>query len=278
MLVLVTLLTTSAQACAENTAGLDLWSAGQLIHGFFVCVHRTEPRERRMQKPAPNNFLYGILTFWSICLYYLFQLQLSSRHGKQYAIFFVLSTIVCHFSPVFSLSYTILPSLSSKVKFLNFVPWCSLSAPPLEIFMLSVCRWTFSWSSLGLSFILLAFFKSFQVFLSFWPNSAFWFPHIFFKESLLPCQDVSSPSPLPPCLLSPHIYVGGKMSCWLGCWWGSWGFRVFSSRHWSCAFVESYCFCMKSLIVQPWFTQWSSWNQQTAFVLSPVSAYMEACQ
>lgn len=61
VLVLVILLTASARVCAKSTGGLDLWSAGQLIHNFFVCVQRTEPRERRMHKLVLNNFLQRIL-------------------------------------------------------------------------------------------------------------------------------------------------------------------------------------------------------------------------
>lgn len=149
----------------------------------------------------------------------------------------------------------------------------------LQTFMMSVCCLTFIWSFLGFSFVLLSFFAVFSDISVFLTKLHFDFFTFFVKERLLsPVLRCFLPLPLPPCLFSAHIDVGGKMSCWLGCWWGSWGFRLFPSRCWSCAFVELCCFCMKSLNVESWFTQWSSWDQWITFVLSPVSAHTEACK
>lgn len=197
-------------------------------------------------------------------------MQFSSKCGNEYAVFFLFLPPLSVTSLLF-LSWDLLPSFGSKVQFFK----CELTQS--QHFKHSWCQCA-AWRSsevLLVSVLYSKLFCSLFRYFCLFDQTAFWFLHVFFfKERLLPCWDVSSPSPFHP-VSSPHIDVGGKMSCWLGCWWGSWGFRFFPSRCWSCAFVE---LCMKSLNAQSWFTQWSSWDQWITFVLSPVSAHTEACK
>lgn len=136
----------------------------------------------------------------------------------------------------------------------------------LSTFMMSVCCLV----SLLCSKLFFAVFSDIAVFLTKLHFDFF----TFFQRKTSPMLRCFLP--LPACLFSPHVDVGGKMSCWLGWWRGSWGFRFFPSRCWCCAFVDLCFFFMKSLNVQSWFTQWLSRNQWTAFLLSPISAYAEA--
>lgn len=182
----------------------------------------------------------------------------------------------CFFHHYLSLHSCFYPEIFCQVLVLRYsflnVSWRSLSTSNIhDVSVLLDIHLKFYW----FQFCTLSFFAVFSDISVFLTKLHFDFFTFFFQRKTSPVLRCFLPLPLPPCLFSPHIDVGGKMSCWLGCWWGSWGFRFFPSRCWSCAFVE---LCMKSLNAQSWFTQWSSWDQWITFVLSPVSAHTEACK
>lgn len=81
----------------------------------------------------------------------------------------------------------------------------------------------FSWSQ----FCTFSFFPSLFRYFCLFDQLCILFSSHFLQRKPSPMSRCFLPLPLPPCLLSPHIYVGGKMSCWLGCWWGRWDFRGF---------------------------------------------------